>query len=277
MNDDERRARGSSFGNVAADYARHRPTYPDRAVAWLVGDAPATVLELGAGTGKLTASICALGHRVIATDPDRAMLDELGDAAPQAVVVASMAEEIPLRASSVDVVVAGHAFHWFDADRAWPEIARVLRPGGSLALVWNSGDVRVPWVRRVLALVDSHRDHDGWDPFAESSVFELTERTSVKHWQEFKRDTLLGFVASSSKVATASTVEREQILRTVDALYESYGRGPDGLQMPWIANCYRGKVAGLDAASAEAAALAASDDGAADRGPDDETVVISFS
>jgi ubiquinone/menaquinone biosynthesis C-methylase UbiE len=273
MDEDERRARSNSFGSVAADYARHRPTYPDAAVTWLVGETPSTVLELGAGTGKLTAAVCARGHRVIATDPDEAMLAELREAAPQAVVLASTAEEIPLRASSVDVVVAGQAFHWFDAERAWPEIARVLRPGGSLGLVWNSGDVRVPWVRRVLTLIDSHRDQDGWDPFAESSVFELTDRTSVKHWQEFRRDTLLGFVASSSKAATASAADRDEIMRTADALYESYGRGPDGLLMPWIANCFRGKVAGLDAASAEAAAIAAGPD----RGPDDETVVISFS
>jgi SAM-dependent methyltransferase len=272
MDEDERRTRGRSFGRVAAEYARHRPTYPDAAVTWLVGDPAATVLELGAGTGKLTQTLCALGHRVLASDPDGAMLAELRETAPDAVVLAATAEDIPLRASSVDVVIAGQAFHWFDADRAWPEIARVLRPGGTLALVWNSGDIRVPWVRKVLALIDSEREKDGSDPFAESSVFELTEQTSVKHWQVFVRETLLGFVASSSKAATATAREREQILATVDALYESYGRGPDGLLMPWIAHCYRGKVAGLDAASAEAAAITEGSDR-----PDDETVVISFS
>jgi SAM-dependent methyltransferase len=273
MDDDERKARGTSFGSVAADYARHRPTYPDRAVSWLVGDTPATVLELGSGTGKLTAPVCALGHRVIATDPDEAMLAELRTAVPAATVMAASAEKIPLRASSVDVVVAGQAFHWFDADRAFLEIARVLRPGGVLALVWNSGDIRVPWVRKVLALIDSERNQDGWDPFAESTVFELTEQTAVKHWQEFGRETLRGFVASSSKAATSSAKVRRRILATVDALYDSYGRGPDGLQMPWIANCYRGKVTGLNAASAEAAAIA----DAGDAGLEDETVVISFS
>jgi SAM-dependent methyltransferase len=271
MDDEQRRVRGSSFGKVADDYARYRPGYPEAAVGWLVGTTPATVLELGAGTGKLTTPICRLGHRVIASDPDESMRAHLREAVPAARVIAAVAESIPLRASSVDVVVAGQAFHWFDTDRAWPEIARVLRPGGTLALVWNSGDIRVPWVRKVLSLIDSERDHDGWDPFAESSVFELSERTSVKHWQEFDRETLLGFVASSSKAATSPAAEREQILATVGALYESYGRGPDGLLMPWIANCYRGKVAGLDAAAAEATSIASH------RGPDDETVVISFS
>jgi SAM-dependent methyltransferase len=274
MDDDERRARGTSFGSVAAEYARHRPSYPDQAVAWLVGDSPATVLELGAGTGKLTQSVAALGHTVIASDPDENMLAVLHDAAPNAIVLAAAAEEIPLAPSSVDVVIAGQAFHWFDADRAWPEIARVLKPGGSLALVWNSGDIRVPWVRKVLALIDSAHAKGGWDPFAESSVFELTEQISVKHWQVFVRETLLGFVGSSSKAATSTDREREQMLSAVDALYESYGRGPDGLKMPWIAHCYRGKVAGLDAASAEAAAIAAHSDRS---GSDDETVVISFS
>jgi SAM-dependent methyltransferase len=271
MDEDERKVRGSSFGGVADAYARHRPSYPDRAVGWLVGDAPGTVLELGAGTGKLTQPICARGHRVIASEPDEAMFPHLRDAAPKAMLISATAESIPLRASSVDVVVAGQAFHWFDPDHAWAEIARVLRPGGSLALVWNSGDIRVPWVRKVLGLIDSHPDHDGWDPFAESSVFELTEQMSVKHWQEFKRETLLGFVASSSKAATSAPKERERILETVGALYDSYDRGPDGLLMPWIANCYRGKVAGLDAATAEATTIAA------DADPDDETVLISFS
>jgi SAM-dependent methyltransferase len=270
--DDQRKPRGTSFGSVAAEYARHRPSYPDEAVSWLVGDSPATILELGAGTGKLTQSLCARGHRVIASDPDVAMLAVLRESAPDAVRLAATAEEIPLPASSVDVVVAGQAFHWFDADRAWPEIARVLRPGGSLALVWNAGDIRVPWVRKVLSLVESERSKDGWDPFAESSVFELTEQISVKHWQVFVRETLLGFVASSSRAATAPAHERQQLLDTVGALYDSYDRGPDGLRMPWIAHCYRGKVAGLDAASAEAAALAVE----SDSGPDDETVVISF-
>jgi SAM-dependent methyltransferase len=221
--------------------------------------------------------MCDLGHRVIASDPDEAMLAELQHAVPDASVLAAVAEDIPLRTSSVDVVVAGQAFHWFDAERAWPEIARVLRPGGALSLVWNSGDVRVPWVRKVLALIESERNADGWDPFAESSVFELTEQTSIKHWQEFGRDTLIGFVASSSKAATAPAKERERILSAVGALYESYGRGPDGLQMPWIAHCYRGKVAGLDAASAQATAIATTGHDADDTGPDDETVVISFS
>jgi SAM-dependent methyltransferase len=270
MDEERRRTRATSFGKVADDYARYRPGYPDDAVAWLVGTTPTTVLELGAGTGKLTRSICALGHRVIASDPDEAMRARLREQAPEARVIAATAERIPLHASSVDVVAAGQAFHWFDADRAWPEIARVLRPGGSLALVWNSGDMRVPWVRKVLTLVDSERDDDGWDPFAESSVFELTDHTSIKHWQAFDRETLLGFVASSSKAATAAAAERDHIMATVGALYDSYGRGPDGLLMPWIANCYRGKVAGLDAAVAEAASLTAAD-------PEDETVVISFS
>jgi SAM-dependent methyltransferase len=273
MDDDERTTRGNSFGSVAAEYARYRPNYPDEAVSWLVGDAPATVLELGAGTGKLTRSISALGHRVIATDPDEEMLTLLREAVPDAMAIASTAEEIPLPASSVDVVVAGQAFHWFDAERSWPEIARVLRPGGALALVWNSGDIRVPWVRKVLSLIESEREKDGWDPFGDSTVFELTEQIAVKHWQAFLRETLLGFVGSSSKAATAPRAEREQILATVDALYESYGRGPDGLLMPWIANCYRGKVAGLDAAAAEAAAVTEPQQ----PGPDDETVVISFS
>ena len=147
--DEELQRHARSFGPVADAYDRGRPTYPADAVAWLVGRQRATVLELGAGTGKLTAQLVAQGHDVLATDPDDAMLDVLRERVPQARVSNTSAEEIPLGDRSVDVVVAAQAFHWFDHERALPEIARVLRPGGHLALVWNQRDERIPWVRKL--------------------------------------------------------------------------------------------------------------------------------
>src|SRR6476619_1490919 len=142
-----------SFGSVVADSDRGRPSYPREAAAWLAGERPVTVLELGAGTGKLTAQLVALGHDVHATDPDTAMLDILRRDLPDVRTSVASAEEIPLPDRSVDVVVCAQAFHWFDLDRALPEIARVLRPGGRLALVWNQRDERIPWVRRLGALI----------------------------------------------------------------------------------------------------------------------------
>jgi SAM-dependent methyltransferase len=104
------------------------------------------VLDLGAGTGKLTAVLVALGVEVIAVEPDPAMLTELRRGLPAVRALPGSAEAIPLPDASVDAVLAGHAMHWFDMDVAGPEIARVLAPGGILAGLWNIIDNRVDWV-----------------------------------------------------------------------------------------------------------------------------------
>lgn len=134
------------FGAAAEDYAAHRPDYPDAAVAWALANAPGDrVLDLGAGTGKLTAR---LRHtRVTAVEPDPEMLARLRADLPQVPALRGSAEEIPLPDASVDAVLVGQAVHWFDPVRAWPEIARVLRPGGVFAGLWNCDDAGVDWVR----------------------------------------------------------------------------------------------------------------------------------
>jgi SAM-dependent methyltransferase len=142
---DDHTALASSFGAAAAAYADHRPDYAAEAVRWALGTA-SRVLDLGAGTGKLTASLLAAGVEVVAVEPDPAMLAELHRALPSVQSLAGSAEAIPLPDSSVDVVVAGNAMHWFDMDVAGPEIARVLAPGGVLAGLWNVLDDRVDWV-----------------------------------------------------------------------------------------------------------------------------------
>src|SRR4051794_5391524 len=127
-----------SFGGVAEAYERGRPTYPADAVRWLLGEHPLPVLELGAGTGKLTRVLTELGHDVHATDPDASMLKILEREVPGVPTAQASAEDIPLGDDSVDAVIAAQAFHWFDLDRALPEIARVLRPGGRACLLWNT-------------------------------------------------------------------------------------------------------------------------------------------
>ena len=141
--------RARSFGSVAEAYDRGRPTYPAEAVAWLAGGEAKVVLELAAGTGKLTRELVDQGHAVFATEPDEAMLEVLRQRVPEVSAKVATAEEIPANDRSVDVVVVAQAFHWFDHQAALPEIARVLKPGGHVALVWNSRDERIPWVRRM--------------------------------------------------------------------------------------------------------------------------------
>ena len=142
-----------SFGGVADAYERGRPTYPAEAVRWMLGDHPLSVLELGAGTGKLTRVLVELGHDVHASDPDAAMLQILERELPGVPTAQAGAEDIPLGDGSVDAVVAAQAFHWFDLDRALPEIARVLRPGGRVCLLWNTRNEKIPWVRRLGTII----------------------------------------------------------------------------------------------------------------------------
>jgi SAM-dependent methyltransferase len=147
MRQDERSLLGSSFGAVATAYAKHRPNYAQAAVRWALELAPGPrVLELGAGTGKLTATLVALGADVIAVEPDPAMLTQLRRALPTARAVRGRAEAVPLADVSVHAVLAGNAMHWFDMEIARPEIARVLQPDGVLAGLWNVFDNRIDWV-----------------------------------------------------------------------------------------------------------------------------------
>ena len=137
----------SSFGRAAAAYAQHRPGYAPAAVRWTLDLAPGgRVVDLGAGTGKLTATLLEVGADVVAVEPDPAMLAELDGGLPTVRALSGSAEEIPLPDGSVDAAVAGHAMHWFDMAVAGPEIARVLVPDGVLAGLWNVVDDRVDWV-----------------------------------------------------------------------------------------------------------------------------------
>lgn len=227
-----------SFAGVADSYHRARPGYPAEAASWLVGAAPRRVLELGAGTGKLTAGLTALGHDVFATDPLAPMLHHLVRALPGVHVAVSSAEAIPLRARSVDVVVSAQAFHWFDQTRALPEIARVLRPGGRIALVWNARDERVPWVRRLGRIIGGESAPDPTHGLQASQRFGFVERRSFRFWQPVDRGRLRDLVRSRSQVAVLPEADRTRVLAEVDALYEEYGRGPDGLLLPYLAHCF---------------------------------------
>ncbi|MFJ7250090.1 class I SAM-dependent methyltransferase [Kitasatospora sp. NPDC098652] len=147
MDHDQHLRHAASFGAAAAAYAEHRPDYAHAAVRWALDAAPGPrVLDLGAGTGKLTATLLDLGAEVIAVEPDPAMLTELRRSLPTVRALSGSAESVPLPDASVDVVLAGNAMHWFDMAVAGPEIARVLRSGGILAGLWNLLDDRVEWV-----------------------------------------------------------------------------------------------------------------------------------
>lgn len=154
--------RALSFGSVAARYALHRPGYPDDAVAWALESLPnsARILDLAAGTGKLTEAILRCGipaASVLAVEPDAGMRAELCRRMPQIAVRAGSAEQIPAGDGALHAVLVGQAFHWFDPDRALAEIARVLRPGGVLAVLSNTEDDLVPWVAELAEAAEAAR------------------------------------------------------------------------------------------------------------------------
>ena len=158
--DSSRQQRSLSFGAEAAAYERGRPSYPPEAIDWLLPPDAADVLDLGAGTGKLTTRLVERGLGVVAVDPIPEMLELLSNSLPDTPALLGTAEEIPLPDNSVDAVLVAQAWHWFDPELAVKEVARVLRPGGRLGLVWNTRDERLGWVKDLGRIV-GHED----DPF----------------------------------------------------------------------------------------------------------------
>lgn len=232
-----------SFGSVADSYDRGRPSYPADAVKWLVGDSPARVLELGAGTGKLTEILVSLGHDVFATDPDDAMLDILSEKLPDVRATSGTAEQIPAGDSLYDVVVVGQAFHWFDHAKALAEIGRVLRTDGRLAVIQNERDERIPWVRKLGRLIGSQED--GFDPspiLDDSGMFSAVESQTFRHWQVVDRLSIQDLALSRSTIATLEREAQDQKQREVLAFYNDYGRGMDGMQLPYNCRAWHAQV-----------------------------------
>jgi ubiquinone/menaquinone biosynthesis C-methylase UbiE len=280
--DDELLRQARSFGSVAEVYDRGRPSFPREAAEWLAGEQPVTVLEVGAGTGKLTEQLVALGHDVHATDPDEAMLDVLRRRLPDTPTSVAGAEDLPVPDRSVDVVVAAQCFHWFDLDRALPEIARVLKPGGHIALVWNVRDQRIPWARKLGRIIGSQEQN--YDEVAQalvlSELFGFVEDATFKIWQDVNRESLQDLVLSRSNVSTLDEKARKAKLAEVLAFYDDYGRGMDGMSLPYDTLCFKAVVTDRqDAATdpeSDAEPSVESPSGSSNDGTDTEMLLIDF-
>lgn len=226
--------RASSFGDQSAAYAAHRPDYAEAAVSWalepVAGPDQVRVLDLGAGTGKLTAVITRLaapdpGGRlsVVAVEPDPAMLAELRRGQPGVRSLPGKAEDIPLPDASVDAVLCGQAAHWFDMDLALPEIARVLTPGGVFAGLWNLDDDREEWVAglsRVCGLSSTlsswmAEPHDWPGPATGSELFRPAGHAEFEHGQLRTADSLVATIATHSRQLVMDPGERRLLLDRV--------------------------------------------------------------
>jgi SAM-dependent methyltransferase len=219
----------AGFSAAADEYERARPSYPDDAVAFVVERAGLhpgrTVVDVGAGTGKLTRLLVPSGARVIAAEPVAEMRAKLEEAAPKAEAVDATAEELPLADGAADAVTVAQAFHWFDHDRALPELHRVLRPGGLLVLVWNMRDTSDPLqheleqILRPLRNVPYGAEDGGWRSVLEASpLFGAVEERRFCYVQTFRVPDLLDRVASTSFVAAMGEEERAEVLDRVRGL-----------------------------------------------------------
>jgi SAM-dependent methyltransferase len=225
-----------SFDRAAEEYERARPDYPDVLLDLLPLARGATVLDLGAGTGKLTRVLARRYARVIAVEPLDGMRAILERVVPGAEALAGTAEDIPLEDAVVDGVFAGQAFHWFAHDRAVAEIARVLRPGGVLALVWNEAGDPSPLpgayydcLERLYEPVREQLDKaEPWPAIVARGPFGDVRQDAVEHEQTQDRDAVLTFAQSVSWVAHRPAEERARIARDLDALL---GEGPFTFRM----------------------------------------------
>jgi ubiquinone/menaquinone biosynthesis C-methylase UbiE len=220
------------FEQVAPLYERVRPTYPDEAVNWLADrlgiDVTSTVLDLGAGTGKLTRAFVGRTARVIAVEPGPEMLAQLRRAVPEAVAMLGAAEAIPLPDDTVDAVVCGQSFHWFRVEEAVPEIRRVLRPGGGLGLIWNIRDPGDPIQKAITSLLD--RVVPPGRPSISASVaafvgrtFGEVEKHAVPFEQELDAEGLVGRIFSISFVEAASEPSRRELEVGLRGLVAAHG------------------------------------------------------
>jgi SAM-dependent methyltransferase len=246
--------RGSSFGVAAAAYAEHRPDYPPDAVLWCVAPlgrdiAGLRVLDLGAGTGKLTALLTRLGADVTAVEPDASMLAELRRLLPSVRALGAPAEAIPLPDGSVDAVLCAQSLHWFDLSRALPEIARVLTTGGVLGALWNSDDDRVPWVAGLRDAAEgagsptvsarrAEAAHFTADQFGQ--WFATVERAEFANTQPRTAESLIALLATHSKVLVMPSAERDRLLGQARAYLASRPETAEGeFELPMVASALR--------------------------------------
>jgi SAM-dependent methyltransferase len=231
----------SSFGAAAAAYERGRPLYPPEAVDWLLPEGASRVLDLGAGTGKLTRQLRDRGLDVIAVEPSGGMREQLASAVPGVAVHAGSAEAIPLPDHSVDAVLVAQAWHWVDRGRAVPEVARVLVPGGRLGLVWNIRDEREDWVAELGLILHDPGEHPRADRGIIGPPFGPVEHCDVEWAHRLSRDELIDLAASRSYVITMPDQERAAVLAGVAQLADRRlgTAGPDELVLPYVTECYR--------------------------------------
>jgi SAM-dependent methyltransferase len=250
MVDHERKAvQAASFGAVADVYERARPTYPAEAIDWLVPPAARRVVDVGAGTGKLTRGLTGRGIEVVAVEPSAGMREEFARALPGITLMEGTAEDIPVASGTADAVLLAQAWHWVDPARAVPEVARVLVPGGRLGLVWNIRDSRVDWVAKLTRIIygaDNRRDDDQGIAPQVGPPFGPVERFDVEWSMPSGPAEILDLVTSRSYIITMPTPERSAVLAQVQHLLDTHPdlAGATEISIPYVTRCSRAQLPG---------------------------------
>jgi SAM-dependent methyltransferase len=228
--------RARSFGAVAALYDRVRPTYPAAAIDAALPASAARVIDVGAGTGKLTAALLSRGLDVIAVEPDREMRRVLGDRLPRADLREGTAEHLPLEDDSVDAVVFGQSWHWADPSVAANEAARVLRPRGTLGLLWNMDDDSVDWVAELRRITGTIASIAAFEPPVDLPRFCAGHRVDVPSGHRLARADLPDLVSTWSSVSTLPERERGDVMDQVAQLLRDRPeiRDLDPVELPQI-------------------------------------------
>jgi SAM-dependent methyltransferase len=241
-------SRRLTFGAHAGAYERARPEWPEEAARWLVPEGAELVVELGAGTGKLTRAIASLGPQVVAVEPDPRMLAVLRGLGLEG--VEGSAEAIPFGDGAADAVVAGSSLHWFELELALPEIHRVLRPGGRFGFGWNHRDDRQPAIAAMSeAIYEAQtrtngprwRSRDWSTDLAAGGLFRDVERARFEHVLELPREALHDHLMSYSGVAALSEDERKPLFSKAAALLDADESlsGNGTLRLPFVVTAYR--------------------------------------
>ncbi len=228
--------RALSFGTAADAYDLARPAYPVDAVRFCLPEGAQRVLDLGAGTGKLTSVLLDLGLEVVAVEPDDAMRAHVDT---RAVVLAGTAEDVPVADCSVDAVLVGQAWHWFSGPKAVASVDRVLRSGGTLGLLWNLLDDSAGWTRDVADAIGMEDRLSLWSardtrPYEEDDELGPWSRRQFAHSQPGDADLLVANMASRSVVIVQEQSARLEVLSRVrDAV-------PEGaVEIPWVCDAWR--------------------------------------
>jgi SAM-dependent methyltransferase len=240
--------RSRSFGAVSDHYDEYRPGPAPAVLDWLLAPDCQDVLDVGAGTGALTRLLVARGHRVSAVEPDPRMRATLVARVPQATILDGTAERLPVADASQDAVLAHSAWHWVDAARAIPEVARVLRSGGRLGVLWTRLDRQVDWVGEL-----NHRIRLGLPSTGvgwRSHTFSLPDDApfgpaegpyEIRFERRFTRAQLVGLAGTYSAVITLPDDTRQVMLERLRDDLDADPRlgGADGIDVPLVSRCWR--------------------------------------